>query len=178
MKTFLSTCVILVSLPFYFNGQQLGQDKPPSKLSFEYENECGSPLVESTLWQSIEGTVVRIIDGESVKLLTNKGEQRIVKLVMINASPAKEASRNLLSRLVLNRKVEVLVNPSKSQSHTLVGVIHLVGKDVNRELLKAGAVKYQTPEPYSVSDYTACSYRIVERIAREAKKGIWESPNH
>ena len=178
MKTYLCACGILVSLLFYVNGQQPGQDKPPSKLSFEFENECGSPLVESMLWQSIEGTVVRIIDGDSVKLLTNNGEQRIVNLAAIDASPAKEAARSLLSRLVLNRKVEVLVNPSNSQAHTLVGVAHLIGKDVNRELLEAGVVKYKTPAPYSVSDYTACGYRVVERIAREAKKGIWQRPNH
>jgi len=63
-----------------------------------------------------------------------------------------------------------LVNPSKSRVHTLVGVLELDGKDVNSELLKAGAVKYQAPPPNSVSGCTACGYRIVERMAREAKR--------
>lgn len=174
MKTFLCTCGILVSWLVYFNSPERGQDKPSSKPSFEYENECGNPVVESMLWLLIEGTVVKIIDGDSVKLRINNGELRTVNLVAIDASPAKEVARGLLSEMVLNRKVHVLVNPSKSQAHTLVGVLHLGVEDVNSELLKAGAVKYQTPPPYSVSNYTACGYRIVERIAREAKKGMWQ----
>jgi endonuclease YncB( thermonuclease family) len=177
MKTFLCTCGILASWLFYFNGQQTGQNKPLSRPSFEYENECGNPEVESMLWLPIEGTVVKIIDGDSVKLRINNGQLRIVNLVAIDASPAKEVARGLLSQMVLNRKVDVLVNPSKSRVHTLVGVLELDGKDVNSELLKAGAVKYQAPPPYSVSNYTACGYRIVERIAREAKKGMWQRSN-
>ena len=177
MKTFLCTCGILASWLFCFDSQQRDQDKPPSRPLFEYENECGNPEVESMLWLSIEGTVVRIIDGDSVKLRTNNGQLRIVNLVAIDASPAKEVARGLLSEMVLNRKVHVLVDPSKSRVRTLVGVLHLGVKDVNSELLKAGAVKYQTPAPYSVSNYTACGYRIVERIAREAKKGMWQRSN-
>ena len=177
MKTFLCTCGILASWLIYFNSQQRGQDKPPSKPKFEYEKECGNPEVESMAWQLIEGTVVRIIDGDSVELRTNNGELRIVNLVAIDASPAKEVARELLSEMVLNRKVHALVNPSKSRVQTLVGVLHLGLKDVNSELLKAGAAKYQTPPPYSVSAYTACGYSIEERIAREAKKGIWQRSN-
>lgn len=177
MKTFLCTCGILASWLVYFNSPQTGQDKPPSKPKFEYEKECGNPEVESMLWQVIEGTVVSIIDGDSMKLRTNNGELRTVNLVAIDASPAKDVARRLLSEMVLNRKVHVLVNPSESRVQTLVGVLHLGLKDVNSELLKAGAVKYQAPPPYSVSNYTACGYRIVERNAREAKKGVWQHSN-
>jgi endonuclease YncB( thermonuclease family) len=178
MKTFLFGCGLLVSFLFSLGVEQTRQENPPSKISFEFENECGSPVIESMAWSSVKGTVVRVIDGNSMKLVTNDGDNRIVNLVAIDTSSAKDAAYSRLSRLVLNRKVEVLVNPSKSKDHRLVGVVSLSRMDVNRELLEAGFAEYKEPPSYSVSGYTACSYRIVESKAREAKKGMWYRLNH
>ena len=69
----------------------------------------------------------------------------------------------------------MLVNPSNIESSTVLGVIHSQEKDINRALLEAGVVRYHEPEFYSVSRYTACVYRIVEREAREARKGFWQN---
>lgn len=170
---FLCTFGILLAL-LCVNGQQQPARQKPSP--FEFEDECGDPTMESMVWFSIEGTVVEIIAGDLVKLQDNHGKQRMVNLVAIDASSAKDAS-SLLSDLVLNHKVRVLVNPSNSQGYTLVGVVERSGKDVNRELLAAGAAKYKQPAAYSVSGYTACVYRIVERKAREAGKGVWQRAN-
>jgi endonuclease YncB( thermonuclease family) len=173
----LCTFGILLALLLCVSGQQPGQQKPSSKISFEFEDECGDPTMESMVWISIEGTVVEIIAGDLVKLQDNRGKQRMVSLVAVDAASAKDAS-GLLSDVVLNRKVDVMVNPSNSTGYTLVGVVHLRGKDVtkdvNRELIEAGAAKYKQPAAYSVSGYTACVYRIVERKAREAGKGVWQ----
>ena len=178
MKRFLCTFGILLALLSCVHGQQQpAREKPAPKISFEYEDECGDPMVESMVWISIEGTVVEVIDGDLVKLLDNRGKQRMVNLVAIDVSSAKNAARSLLSELVLNRKVDVLVNPSDSEGYTLVGVVHLSVKDINRELLEVGAAKYKEPPFYSVSRYTACVYRIVEKKAREAEKGVWQRAN-
>ena len=45
---------------------------------------------------------------------------------------------------------------------------------INRELLEAGLARYKARLPYSVSNFTACVYRIVEREARKARKGMWQ----
>jgi|SRR5215213_1968066 len=176
-QRFLCAFGILLALLFCVNGQQTGPQKPAPKSSFEYEPECGDPTVESMSWTPIDGTVVEIIAGDLVKLRDNAGKERMVNLVAIEASSAKGAATSLLSQLVLDRNVEVIVNPTNSKSHMLVGVLQLAGKDVNRELLEAGAVQYKSPAAYSVSNYTACVYRIVERNAREAGKGMWQRAN-
>lgn len=176
-QRFLCAFGILLALLFCVNGQQPSRQKPAPKPSFEYEDECGDPSVESMLWFLVEGTVVEIIAGDLVKLQDNAGKQRMVNLVAIDTSSAKDAASSLLSDLVLNRKVAVSVNPSNSRGYTLVGVVQLRGKDINRELLEAGAAKYKKPAPYSVSSYTACVYRIVEKKAREAGKGMWQRAN-
>lgn len=170
----LCTFGILFALFFSVNAQQRGRQRPSPKLSFEYEDECGNPVEESMAWSLIEGKVVRVFGGDSFELLDNKGEHRIVKLVAIDTSSAKDVAWSLLSRLLLDQKVDVLVNPSDDKGRTLVGVVQLSMKDVNRELLAVGAARYKEPAAYTVSGYTACVYRIVEKKAREARKGIWK----
>lgn len=177
MKRILCTSGILLTLLLSsISGQHAGDQKSPPKFSFE--DECGDPLMESMVWSSVSGTVVRIIDGDSFELRTEDGGKRIVKLVAIDVSSPKYATSVLLSDMLLNRKVDVLVNPSNDKAHTLIGVVHLGSEDVNRELLEIGAAQYKTPEAYAVSEYTACVYRVVERKAREAGKGIWRHANH
>ncbi len=177
MKEIILSIVVLFSGSLCIEGQSNDAQRASTRpaLSYEHEEECGSPLVESMLWMSVEGTVIKVIDGDSIILLTKDNERKRVNLVAIDSSAAKDFGRRLLSRLVLNRIVSVLVNPSDIKRRTIVGVVHGQEKDVNRELLEAGAARFREPAAYSVSDYTACGYRIVERKAREAKKGLWQS---
>ena len=149
----------------------------PGRLSFEHEDECGSPVVESMLWASVEGKVIRAVDGDTIIVLTKDNKRRRVNLVAVDAPAGQDVARSLLSGLVLNRLVRVLVNPSNAKSSTVIGVVLTQEKDINRELLEAGVVKYHEPQSYSVSRYTACVYRIVEREAKEAKRGLWQ-PAH
>ena len=174
MKKLVLPVWFLFSLILCLKAQSNDGQKRWPALTFEHEVECGSPLVESMLWMSVEGNVIKVIDGDSIILFTKNNERKRVNLVAIDSSDATNSARRLLSRLVLNRTVSVLVNPSDIKRRTIVGVIRGQGKDVNRELLEAGAARYREPGAYRVSDYTACSYRIVERKAREAKKGIWQ----
>ena len=61
---FLCTSGILIALLFSVNGQQQpAREKPTPKSTFEFEDECGDPTMESMAWISIEGTVVEVIAG-------------------------------------------------------------------------------------------------------------------
>jgi endonuclease YncB( thermonuclease family) len=121
-----------------------------------------------------EGTVLKVVDGDSIIIILKDGRRKRVDLAGVDASIAQRKARSFLSELVLNRSVNVLVNPSAESESTVAGVVHTQVKDVNRELLKAGVARYKKPKPYSLSAYTACVYRITVSEAREAKRGLWQ----
>ncbi len=175
MKEIILSIALLLSFSLCTQGQSHDSQRSPTppSLSFEREDECGSPLRESMLWMSVEGKVIKVVDGDTIILLTKDNKRKRVNLVAVDASSRQDAARRLLSGLVMNRSISVLVNPSKIKAAIIVGVVRAEEKDVNRELLEAGAVRYHEPKSYSVSRYTACVYRIVERQAREAKRGLW-----
>jgi endonuclease YncB( thermonuclease family) len=178
MKELILTIAFLFSFSPWIGDQSNDAQKPsaPSSFSFEHEAECGSPLRESMLWMSVEGKVIKVVD--TVTVLTKDNKRKHVNLVAVDASAGQVVVRRFLSGLVLNRQVSVLVNPSNIESSTVLGVLHSQEKDINRALLEAGVVRYHEPEFYSVSRYTACVYRIVEREAREAKRGLWQNASH
>ncbi|HEY2976031.1 MAG TPA: thermonuclease family protein [Pyrinomonadaceae bacterium] len=175
MKEIILSIALLLSFSLWAEGQSNdAQSGPmPRPLSFEHEDECGSPLRESMLWMSVEGKVIRVVDGDTIILLIKDNKRKRINLAAVDASAGQDAARSLLSGLVMNRPISVLVNPSNIKSGLVVGAVHAQEKDVNRELLEAGVVRYHEPKSYSVSRYTACVYRIVEREAREAKRGLW-----
>ncbi len=112
------------------------------------------------------------MDGDTIVLQTTDNARKHVNLVAVDAGDdPNNLARNFLSELVLNQPVRVMAN--KTDSETVVGVVKLDLKDVNRAMLEAGVVKHRSPEAYAVSAYTNCVYTKVEEKAREAKKGIW-----
>jgi YD repeat-containing protein len=99
-------------------------------------------------------------------------ERKHVSLAGVN-SDSSLAAQALLINLILNREVSVLVNPSNIAAQEVRGVVHHQSRDINLELIKEGAARYQAPPPYSMSNYTACVYRIAEKQAREYGIGTW-----
>ena len=147
-------------------GAPVRDTSPP----VEFDSECGDPRAESTAWRLLAGTVVEIVDGDSIVVQTG-GTRRRIDLAAVDASDADDAARAALARL-LNHAVDVAVSfdqPDRSG----VGVVHAQRRDINRELLATGAARYREPVAYTMSNYTACVYRIVERQARDAQRGLW-----
>jgi endonuclease YncB( thermonuclease family) len=169
-----STLVLLCSLVGEAQSTEM-RPIPLGDLTVEYLDKCPNPVYESMAWSSIEGTVVKVIDGDSIIVLTKDKERKQIDLAAIDASTSKALSRRELTELVLNREVEVWVSSRKFESKRVDGVVHVRGKDVNRELLKAGSVKYKKPKSYSMSSYKDCVYRIIEGEARDARRGLWRN---
>ena len=138
----------------------------------EYEKECGNPLVENMSWKSIDGKVVEVLKGDAIIVLMANNERKHVSLAGVN-SASSLAAQALLFNLILNREVSVLVNPSNIAANEVRGVVHHQSRDINLELIKEGAARYQAPPPYSMSNYTACVYRIAEKQARDYGTGMW-----
>ena len=148
----------------------------PVKLSSEYERECGKPLDERMKWTSIGGKVSEVVGSNTFILLMASDKRKHVSLAGVSDEQTL-AAKALLSLLVLNQEVTVLVNPNNATAQNVAGVVQAQTKDVNREMIEAGASRYQPPAPYVMSDHSACVYRIVERQAREDGRGLWAQQN-
>ena len=157
--------------------------RPPLDSS---NDSCGSPLVESQLWYSLDGKVVGIQDGSTVELIAAKDRRRVtIHLVGIAVGPAEtEDAKGHVSSLVLNKRVAVLVNTQwlsqKKKPAEVTGVVHLSRgspTDVGLSLLTAGLARTEKPRPYSMSNYTFCKYREAESKARSERLGIWQWVN-
>ncbi len=165
---------LLFSSAALAQGQRDVSEVVHDKIVFEFEGECGSPLVESMGWAGLNGTVARVVDGRSFLLETEQGKNVQVALVAVDIDHADEKAREALLSWIQDRSVSVLVNPRSSDAERVIGVVHAASLDVNRELLRTGVARYKKPLPYSVSDYVACTYRIAEREAKQEKRGLWQ----
>jgi endonuclease YncB( thermonuclease family) len=156
---------------------------PVNPLDFSAD-PCGSPLVESQLWYSVDGTVVEVEDGSTVLMTLTKGHRRVkVHLVGITVTQdgalANEAKQHI-SDMVFNKTVGVLINTEwlyeKKRPAEITGVVHVKdgAADVGLSLITKGLARTDEPRPYSMSHYTFCKYREAERKAKSDKMGIWQ----
>ena len=175
--------IVLVELVAAGAGAQTAS---PARPATEFSGDpCGSPLVESQLWHSIDGKIVRVEDGGTVLITSTKDHRRVrVHLVGIavdhNGVLADEAKIRV-SELALNKSVEVLVNThwlyQKKKPAEVAGVLHLkddAGTDVGLSLVAAGLARTKEPRPNTMSGYTFCKYRQAESRAKSVKLGIWQ----
>jgi len=160
--------------------------KPP--VMPDSSDPCGNPMMESQLWSSVKGKVSRVIDGRTllVNLPHNSHPLRVylAGVGLGNTGQAMEQAKELVSQLVLDKRVEILVNQSwdfeNKKPTNATGVVHLENStagvyDVGLFLLSKGLVKFQEPAPYSMSRHTECQYKNAEAEAKDKKLGIWVS---
>jgi endonuclease YncB( thermonuclease family) len=146
-----------------------------ARLDF-FTEPCGNPMTESQLWLEIRGTVSSVVDGDTivVPLANNRGRMRVhlagIGPVPVLATYAKAKAR--LTELALHKSVVVLVNPGKwfsagKNPKEDTGVVFLdegLSVDLGFALLAQGLVRFEQPQPYTMSNYSACQYR---RMATE-----------
>jgi endonuclease YncB( thermonuclease family) len=125
-----------------------------------------SPLSAETL----QGKVVGVTDGDTVRLLVNGRDLYKVRLGEIdapeNGQPFGRSSKQMLSGLVFGQTVSARVTDVDRFGRS-VGVITRGGTNINAEMVKrGGAWAYRR----YLSDQR---YLMWEREAREAKRGLW-----
>lgn len=164
-----------------------GQNAEGKKAELDFSNDpCGNPLIESNLWYSIEGTVVRVKDGTTI--LISLAENR--HLLRVHLAGIAREHRGSISDLAeahvrevsLNKPVGVMVNPSKwfgleKRPTEVTGIVHLIDgapNDVGFSLLAEGLARSDEPRPYTMSPYTFCQYRRAESEAQSKKLGLWQ----
>jgi micrococcal nuclease len=138
---------------------------------------CSCTLLVATAFAGdlprLEGTVVRVADGDTVDLRLASGTIR-VRLHAVDApehdQPYGRAARRELSRLVYQR--EVAVEPIEQDEYDrLVGRLWLEEMDVNAELLRLGAA-------WVYRRYArGTDYCGAEHEARAQERGLWGLPS-
>lgn len=128
--------------------------------------------VSASAHADFDGRVVKVADGDTVTVLHNR-EQVRVRLGSIDAPEKRQAfgtrSQQHLSALVFGRTVRV-VEDSKDRYGRTIGVLHVQGVNVNREMVKAGMA-------WAYTDYLNDRLMpVLEIQARVTGAGLWADP--
>jgi endonuclease YncB( thermonuclease family) len=130
--------------------------------------------------QTLNGRVVRVVDGDTVTVLDANDTQHRIRLEGIDAPESHqvfgEQSRQSLAEMISGKEVTVSYQKT-DQYGRLVGKILFDGRDINLEQVKAGMAWHykfyeneQTPEDREL-------YAKAEETARSARRGLWQDPN-
>ena len=115
--------------------------------------------------------VVSVHDGDTITVLSGK-EQTKVRLYGIDAPEKKQdygqRSRQFLATLIAGQVVEVEPKGKDRYKRTL-GIIHYKGQDINAQMVLNGYA-------WAYVKYSRI-YVDQEKLAREKKRGLWQSSN-
>lgn len=131
-----------------------------------------APAVQATL----TGRVVRVIDGDTVVVLTAPATEVRIRLAGIDApekgQPFRQRARQFLASRVAGRVVEIS-GDSRDRYGRTPGTIWTDGRDINAELVCSGiAWAYRVRNEVQNPACLQC-----ENTAREQKKSLWQEPS-
>lgn len=133
-----------------------------------------SILLLAMLYTSLfafNGKVVSIHDGDTITVLQNKQKIK-VRLFGIDAPEKKQdygqRSKQFLASLIAGQVVEVEPKGKDRYKRTL-GIIYHKGQDINAQMVLNGYA-------WAYVKYSRI-YVDQEKLARENKRGLWQSSN-
>ena len=126
---------------------------------------------------TIQGKVVSVSDGDTIKVLDATNTQHKIRLQGIDApekaQPFGQKSKQSLSQLVYNKQVTVEYQKKDKYGRTL-GKVILNGTDVCLEQIKLGMAwhykQYKSDQPKEDRE----TYAQVEQTARVQAVGLWK----
>lgn len=132
-------------------------------------------LASPAMAWTLQGQVVAIVSGDTIKVRDEKLVQHTVRLAGIDA-PEKfqkfaQRCEDSLRELVFQRYVTVEV-PRKGVSPR-VGKVLLQGRDINLEQLRLGFAWYDKSHVQDLSEPDRQTYAAAEADARVQRAGLW-----
>lgn len=128
-------------------------------------------FISASPTEFITAKVVKVSDGDTFTILTEKREQIRIRIYGIDApetgQPYSEKSRLYLAHMIAGREVTVEIKSTDKYGRKVAKVKTEIINDVGLEMLRAGYAWH-----YSHFDKTK-SYIEAEREAREHKRGLW-----
>lgn len=127
--------------------------------------------------KDFSGKVIRVIDGDTIKLLTEDNHTHRVRLAFIDTPEIGQAygqrARKNLLQLIEGQQVRIKVKDIDHYGRVIAQVC-LLQEDINLAQIKKGyawhyqyyAKRGQSPEDYSL-------YAKAEQAAKEAHLGLW-----
>lgn len=128
---------------------------------------------------ALAATVVQVMDGDTISLLTRNGTSYKVRLIGIDAPERDQsgwqASQMGLITLAMGRSASVKWQSTDSFGR-LVARVTVEGKDLGLEQLRAGHAWYSRDYARDLSESEAKTYEAAEAKARRLKLGLWKEP--
>jgi micrococcal nuclease len=126
-------------------------------------------------FSGVEAVVIRIIDGDTIRVLLSEGEEEPVRLIGIDASeqgdPLADEATAFLARLVDGETVMLVADQSnRDRYNRLLRYVFVDDLFVNEELVRAGLALARRYPPD-----TAMAERLekAEADARRDEVGVW-----
>jgi len=130
--------------------------------------------------RTIEGQIVGITDGDTVKVLTAEKRLYIIRLAGIDAPEHNQdfgnRSKEYLSSLIYGQTVRIDATKIDKYGRTL-GQIYFGAKDINLEIVKAGLAWHYKKYEVEQTEKDRKLYADAEIQARKQKVGIWSMPH-
>lgn len=165
IKQFVATFVVLASMGCVHS--------PAATPAFEHLDECPNPIVENMAWRLIQGSVVEVTSARTFRLRADSGEVFTVSIANIG-EPADPDAMATLKRMIYGKRMSVMFNKPADRQGQITGEVNdQDGRDIARQLLRAGAAAFVAAPAYTLSDYSECLHRIAEREAKAEGVGVW-----
>jgi micrococcal nuclease len=131
-------------------------------------------LCTSLFAQTYSARVVRVIDGDTISVLSARTETRI-RLAECDAPESSQPfgyrAKQFTSSLVFGRDVTVNVQGTDQYQRTIAHIVTDQGVDLSAELIRAGFAWWY--RQYSRN----AELGTLESQARTARRGLWADPS-
>ena len=149
-----------------------------------------NPPTSPAVIRTVEGTAIKVADGDTFKLETAEGTKLKVRLYGIDAPETEKANKKTgkvskpgqpygneayraLESKILDKQVKVDIM-AIDRYKRMVGIVYLDSRNVNLEMVKEGwawAYREYLDRPY------ASEYLDAEKEARNNRLGLWKQGN-
>ncbi len=148
--------------------------KPAPLLAALLTLACAAGLVAPKAYQTFEGKVVSITDGDTITVLDDAKAQHKVRLLGIDApelkQPFSQGSKQALVKKVFGKRVAVKWR-DKDRNGRLLGVVTIDGRNVNSALVAEGWA-------WHFVRYTQSKgLEAAEKAGRAKQIGLWAGEN-
>lgn len=127
----------------------------------------------SPAWAQLSGTVVDVVDGDTIRLVDAGGLERELHLYCVDApeagQPFGDASLEYLSGLIDGKQVQV-DSLTRYEGLGDGGMIVLRGADINFRMIRAGYAWYPP------AHRCGTAWDSAQRRAQQSGRGLWAEP--